>query len=81
MILVIATMKVEPGNQSSYEKIMSELSATVREREPGVTFYQLGRSKADADPRKFSSRAFVKQGTGGADGAAAVFQFGTCPTA
>lgn len=56
MILLIATMNVEPENQSSYEKIMSELSATVLEREPGVSFYQLGRSKVDADTYRMIER-------------------------
>lgn len=43
MIVMIATMKVAPENQAPFEEIMRELSATVREREPGVTLYQLAK--------------------------------------
>ena len=45
MIGVVATLTVQPGKESEFEAIFTELAATVRANEPGNKFYQLTRSR------------------------------------
>ena len=52
MIGVIAILKVLDGKNAEFEAIFAELAAKVRANEPGNRFYQLTRSRADANTYK-----------------------------
>ncbi len=41
MIGVVAVLIVQPGKESEFETIMSDLIKQVREKEPGVVYYDL----------------------------------------
>jgi quinol monooxygenase YgiN len=49
MISFIAHLKVKPENSAAFEKLMTYVRDTTREREPGVTFYDFGKSVEEAD--------------------------------
>lgn len=46
---VVARMKIQPGKQGEFERVFAELSAAIRANETGNTFYQLCRSRTDAN--------------------------------
>ena len=48
MIGIVATIKVQDGKQADFEAVFLELTAKVRENEPGNVLYQLTKSRADA---------------------------------
>lgn len=52
MIGIVATLKVQEGKGPDFEAIFLELAGKVRANEPGNVFYQLTRSRADADTYK-----------------------------
>ena len=52
MIGIVATIKVQAGKGPDFEAVFLELAGKVRENEPGNVFYQLTRSRADADTYK-----------------------------
>ena len=49
---VIATITVQQGKNSEFEKVFSELAQKVRANEPGNIFYALHRSQGDAQVYK-----------------------------
>ena len=49
MIGIVATIKVQEGKGPDFEAVFLELAAAVRANEPGNVFYQLTKSRADAD--------------------------------
>lgn len=46
---VIATLKVQGGKGSEFEKVFSELAGQVRTNEPGNKLYQVFKSRKEAD--------------------------------
>lgn len=52
MIGVVATLKVQEGKGPDFEAVFLELAGKVRANEPGNVFYQLTKSRADADTYK-----------------------------
>jgi quinol monooxygenase YgiN len=52
MIGIVATIPVQPGKQAEFEAIFANLAAAVRADEPGNVFYQLCRSREDAQSYK-----------------------------
>lgn len=52
MIGVIAVLKVQEGKGSEFEAVFLELAAKVRANEPGNVFYQLTKSRTEADTYK-----------------------------
>ncbi|HEY0105099.1 MAG TPA: putative quinol monooxygenase [Rhizomicrobium sp.] len=44
---IVATVKIKEGTNEAFEAAARELMAAVRANEPGNTFYQFCRSKAD----------------------------------
>jgi quinol monooxygenase YgiN len=47
MIGIVATLKVHEGKEADFEAVFLELTARVRENEPGNLLYQLTRSRTD----------------------------------
>jgi quinol monooxygenase YgiN len=52
MIGIVATIPVQPGKNAEFEAIFANLAAAVRADEPGNVFYQLCRSREDAQTYK-----------------------------
>ena len=52
MIGIVATLKVQAGKGPDFEAVFLELAGKVRANEPGNVFYQLTKSRADADTYK-----------------------------
>jgi quinol monooxygenase YgiN len=52
MIGVVAVLKVQEGKGSDFEAVFLELAAKVRANEPGNVFYQLTKSRTEADTYK-----------------------------
>lgn len=52
MIGVVAILTVAAGKTAEFEAIFAELAAKVRANEPGNLFYQLTRSRTDANTYK-----------------------------
>ncbi len=52
MIALIAVLKVQEGKGSEFEAVFLELAAKVRANEPGNVFYQLTKSRTEADTYK-----------------------------
>ena len=52
MIGIVATLTVQDGKGAEFEPIFKELAAKVRANEPGNLFYQLVKSRADANVYK-----------------------------
>jgi len=52
MIGVVAILKVQDGKGAEFEGVFSELSAKVRANEPGNLFYQLTKSRTEANTYK-----------------------------
>ncbi len=52
MIGIVATIKVQEGKGPDFEAVFLELAGKVRANEPGNVFYQLTKSRADADTYK-----------------------------
>jgi quinol monooxygenase YgiN len=52
MIGIVATLKVQEGKGPDFEAVFLELASKVRANEPGNIFYQLTKSRADADTYK-----------------------------
>jgi quinol monooxygenase YgiN len=52
MIGIVATLKVKEGHGPDFEAVFLELAAKVRAEEPGNIFYQLTKSRAEADTYK-----------------------------
>ncbi len=52
MIGIVATLKVHEGKGPDFEAVFLELAGKVRANEPGNVFYQLTKSRADADTYK-----------------------------
>ncbi len=52
MIGIVATLKVQEGKGPDFEAVFLELAGKVRANEPGNVFYQLTKSRADADTYK-----------------------------
>lgn len=48
MIGLIATIRIKEGAAAKFERIFVELSAGIRDDEPGILTYQLCRSRDDA---------------------------------
>lgn len=49
MILVIATVRLQPGFGPAYEAAVAEIMPRVRAANPGIVFYHAGRCREDAD--------------------------------
>ena len=49
MILVIATVRVEPGQGEAYEAALAEIMPRIRAANPGILFYHAARSRDEAD--------------------------------
>ncbi len=47
MIMAIATLRVLPEKTAEYEEAVRELLPKVRESEPGVVFYDVGKSQEE----------------------------------
>lgn len=52
MIAIIAVLKVQEGKGPEFEAVFLELAAKVRANEPGNVFYQLTKSRTEADTYK-----------------------------
>jgi len=52
MIALIAVLKVQEGKGPEFEAVFLELAAKVRANEPGNVFYQLTKSRTEADTYK-----------------------------
>ena len=52
MIGIVATIKVQAGKGPDFETVFLELAGKVRANEPGNLFYQLTKSRAEADTYK-----------------------------
>lgn len=52
MIGIVATIKVQEGKGSDFEAVFLKLAAKVRANEPGNIFYQLTKSRTEADTYK-----------------------------
>lgn len=52
MIGVVAVLRVQDGKGEDFEAIFKDLTAKVRENEPGNLMYQLTKSRADANVYK-----------------------------
>jgi quinol monooxygenase YgiN len=52
MIGVVATLKVQEGKGPDFEAVFLELAGKVRANEPGNVFYQLTKSRTEADTYK-----------------------------
>ncbi len=52
MIGIVATLKVQEGKGPDFEAVFLELAGKVRANEPGNVFYQLTKSRAEADTYK-----------------------------
>jgi quinol monooxygenase YgiN len=52
MIGIVATIKVQEGKGPDFEAVFLELAAKVRAEEPGNVFYQLTKSRTEADTYK-----------------------------
>jgi quinol monooxygenase YgiN len=51
MITCTATLRVSPGKEAEFEKLLLELVANVHEHEPGCTLFHFVRSQSD--PRTY----------------------------
>lgn len=49
MILVVATVRLNPGRAADYETAVTEIMPRVREANPGIVFYHAARSRDEAD--------------------------------
>lgn len=49
MILVVATVRIEPGRAEAYEAALAEIMPRVRAANPGILFYHAARSRDEAD--------------------------------
>ena len=49
MIGIVAVLKVQEGKGPDFEAVFLELAAKVRANEPGNVFYQLTKSRTEAD--------------------------------
>ena len=45
MVAVVATLKIQEGKESEFEKVMKELAEQVRANESGCKLYQICKSK------------------------------------
>ncbi len=52
MIGIIATLTIQPGKESEFEAVFTDLAAKVRANEPGNVLYQLTRSREQANVYK-----------------------------
>jgi quinol monooxygenase YgiN len=52
MIAIVAVLKVHEGKGADFEAVFLELAAKVRANEPGNVFYQLAKSRTEADTYK-----------------------------
>jgi quinol monooxygenase YgiN len=52
MLGIVATIKVQDGKGPEFESIFAELAGKVRANEPGNIFYQLTKSRSDANTYK-----------------------------
>jgi len=52
MIGIVATLKVQEGKGPDFEAVFLELAGKVRANEPGNIFYQLTKSRKDANTYK-----------------------------
>jgi quinol monooxygenase YgiN len=52
MIAIVAVLKVQEGKGPDFEAVFLELAAKVRANEPGNIFYQLTKSRTEADTYK-----------------------------
>lgn len=52
MIGVIATLRVQDGKNAEFEKVFSDLAATVKANEAGCLLYQLTKSRAEENTYK-----------------------------
>lgn len=52
MIGILATINVQDGKQADFEAVFLELTAKVRENEPGNLLYQLTKTRTDATAYK-----------------------------
>jgi quinol monooxygenase YgiN len=52
MIGIVATLKVQEGKGSDFEAVFLELAGKVRANEPGNVFYQLTKSRTEANTYK-----------------------------
>lgn len=48
MIGIVATIRIQDGKQADFEAVFLELTAKVRQNEPGNLLYQLTKSRTDA---------------------------------
>jgi len=49
MILVVATVRIEPGRAEAYEAALAEIMPRIRAANPGILFYHAARSREEAD--------------------------------
>lgn len=49
MILVVATVRVEPEHAKAYEAALAEIMPRVRAANPGILFYHAAKSRDEAD--------------------------------
>ena len=52
MIAIVATIRTQDGKGAELEAVFAELAAAVRANEPGNVFYQLTKSRTDANTYK-----------------------------
>jgi quinol monooxygenase YgiN len=52
MIGAIATIKIQDGKAEEFEQIFRDLTAKVKANEPGALFYQLTKSRTEANTYK-----------------------------
>ncbi len=52
MIGLIATLRIQEGKAAEFERVFAELSGQVRAHEPGNLFYQLCKSRTEANVYK-----------------------------
>jgi len=52
MVGIVATIRVQDGKGPDFEAVFLRLAAKVRENEPGALFYQLTRSRTEANTYK-----------------------------
>ncbi|MEW9854392.1 putative quinol monooxygenase [Novosphingobium sp. M1R2S20] len=70
MILVIATVRVVPGQEAEYEAAVAEIMPRVREANPGILFYHAGRCREEAGTYRvveaYADRAAMERHIGSA---------------
>lgn len=49
MILVVATVRLNPGRAADYEAAVAEIMPRVRDANPGILFYHAAKSREEAD--------------------------------